>query len=102
MAAANAKPQTDLDVLARNESGQVVLTAFAKRKPLVKTKLTVQNPQGWEKTLTTDAGGVARFTPSGPGLYIVEAGQMDKTPGQYQGKDYPAIRTAYALTVKVD
>lgn len=102
MAAANAKPQTDLDVLARNESGQVVLTAFAKRQPLAKTKLTIQNPQGWEKTLTTDAGGVARFTPSGPGLYIVEAGQMDKTPGQYQGKDYPAIRTAYALTVKVD
>lgn len=104
--AGNAKnataPQTDIDVVTRSSDGQMVLTAFSKKQPLVKTKLTVLNPQGWEKTLTTAADGTARFTPSGPGMYIVEAEQIDKTPGQYKGKEYPATRMKYALTIQVD
>ncbi len=94
-------PVTDMDVVVRKADGQMLLTAFVGKQPLAKTKLTVLNPQGWEKTLTTGVDGTARFTPSGPGLYIIEAEQMDKTPGQYNGKEYAAIRSKYALTISV-
>jgi len=95
-------PLTDLDVMARQSDGQLLLTAFTKKVPVAKTKLTVLNPQGWEKTLTTGPDGTARFTPSGPGLYIVEAEQVDKIPGQYRDKAYAAVRSKYALTIRVD
>ncbi len=96
------KPQTDLDILARNEGGQLMLTVYARQQPLAKTKLTVLNPKGWEKTLTTGDDGTAHFTSSGPGLYIVETEQIDKTPGRYKGKDYPVVRIAHALSLQVD
>ncbi|WP_229364588.1 nickel transport complex, NikM subunit,transmembrane [Fibrella aestuarina] len=95
-------PLTDIDVVARPLNGQMVLTAYAKKTPTAKTKLTVLNSQGWEKTLTTGADGTTRFTPSGPGIYIVEAEQMDKTPGQYKDKDYAAVRSKYAMTLRVE
>lgn len=97
-----AKPHSDLDILARHEASQLVVNVYSHQQPLAKVKLTVLNPQGWKKSLTTGVDGTARFSPTGPGLYIVEAELSDKTPGQYKGKDYPVVRTKSALSVLVD
>ncbi|WP_229312278.1 nickel transport complex, NikM subunit,transmembrane [Larkinella punicea] len=97
-----AKPQTDIDILDRNEGGQLILNTFLRQKPFAKAKLTVLNPQGWEKNLVTNEVGTAHFIPSGPGLYIIESEQIDKIPGQYRGKDYPVVRIAYSLSIQVD
>lgn len=96
------KPQTEVDILAVHSGNDFVLTAFSQQQPLPKAKLTVLNSQGWVKTLSTGNDGTVRFTPLGPGQYIVEAEQLDKTPGHYRGRGYEAIRVKYALTLHID
>lgn len=90
-----------VDVTA--EWGKAVrLTARKDGKPLAKTSLTVLNPEGWEKKLTTDAQGVAAFQPAGKGLYVVELDERDKTPGTFGGKEHQGVRTKFALSLMKD
>lgn len=87
-----------VDVTA--EWGETVrLTARKAGAPLPKTSLTVLNPAGWEKKVTTDEQGVATFKPAGKGIYLVELDERDKTPGTFGGKEYQGVRTKFALTV---
>lgn len=87
-----------VDVTA--EWGETVrLTARKAGAPLPKTSLTVLNPAGWEKKVTTDAQGVATFKPAGKGIYIIELDERGKTPGTFGGKEYQGVRTMFALTV---
>ena len=80
----------------------VQLTALKGGTPLAKTKLTVLNPEGWEKTVTTNEQGVATFLPAGKGMYLVELDDRGKEPGTFQGKEYQGVRTKFALTLLAD
>lgn len=52
--------------------------------------VSVFSPNGWSRELITDDSGAAEFTPLWKGRYVVEVSDMDKTPGQHNGKDYKA------------
>ncbi|KAA9341099.1 DUF4198 domain-containing protein [Larkinella humicola] len=60
-------------------------------------KLTT--PDGKQTKQTADASGRLTLTPTGAGQYVVDVDFLDKTPGQYEGKDYEAIRNKMALTL---
>lgn len=62
-------------------------------------KLTT--PDGKQTKQTADAAGRFTLTPTGAGQYVVDVDFMDKTPGQYQSKDYQAIRNKMALTLTI-
>jgi hypothetical protein len=44
---------------------------------------------------------VASFTPLWPGFYVVEVEYQEKTPGEYKGKAFEALRHRGTLTVDV-
>ena len=97
-----AKPVHYLDVTPE--------TGFALGKPatLRVTKdgaayanapLKLTTPDGKQIKQTADANGRLTLTPTGAGQYVVDVDFMDKTPGQYQDKNYQAVRNKIALTL---
>jgi len=80
----------------------VQLTARKGGNPLAKTRLTVLNPEGWEKTVTTNEQGIDTFPPAGKGIYVVELDGRGKEPGMFQGKESRGVRTKFALTLLAD
>lgn len=100
----SAKPIHYLDVTPE--------TGFALGKPatLLVTKdgaayanapLKLTTPDGKQIKQITDANGRLTLTPTGAGQYVVDVDFMDKTPGQYQDKNYQAVRNKTALTLVV-
>ena len=66
------------------------LKAFLNDAAAKGKTVSVFSPNGWSRELTTDDNGAAEFTPLWKGRYVVEVSDMDKTPGQHNGKDYKA------------
>ncbi|ETZ22731.1 DUF4198 domain-containing protein [Pedobacter sp. V48] len=66
------------------------LKAFLNDAAAKGKTVSVFSPNGWSRELTTDDSGAAEFTPLWKGRYVVEVSDMDKTPGQHNGKDYKA------------
>ena len=63
--------------------------------------MLITNPDGWEKVAYTNANGEATFKPNKEGMYMVEMEYLDKTIGQFKGKDYKMIRNKYALMLSL-
>ena len=76
----------------------------AKNKnAIVKAKtISVFSPSGWSKEITTNAAGIAEFTPVWPGTYVVEISDFQKGKGEQMGKKYEAIwkGATYSFEVK--
>ena len=87
---------------AEKENGKITLSAFKDKQALAKTKLTIINPQTWEKTKFTNENGQTSFTPTGKGLYLVELEWIDTNPGTFKGKDYQTIRYKSEMTFVID
>lgn len=100
--ATNAKNLQFLDVTANQENGKITLSAFKDKQALAKTKLTIINPQTWEKTKFTNENGQTTFTPTGKGLYLVELEWIDTNSGTFKGKDYQTIRYKSEMTFVID
>lgn len=100
----SAKPAYYLDVTPQGQP------AVGKSLTLLITKdgaayanapLKLTTPDGKQTKVAADANGLLTLNPTGAGQYVVDVDFMDKTPGQYQGKDYQAIRNKMALTLTV-
>ena len=81
--------------------GEIVVKAFFKGQLLPGTQVLVHAPIGWDKELKTDAEGIVAFTPLWPGRYVLELIHVEKTPGEFQGKPYEALRHRSTLAIQV-
>lgn len=97
-----ATEQGFLDVIPIKIDEEIKLTAFKNKALNPKTKLIITNPEGWEKVKFTDAKGEAVFKPNMKGMYMVEMEYIDKTAGNFKGKDYKMVRNKFSLVVVVD
>lgn len=100
----SAKPVYYLDVtpqvaLVSGQPATLLVTKDGAAYANAPVKLTT--PDGKQTKQTADANGQLTLTPTGAGQYVVDVDFMDKTPGQYQGKDYQAVRNKTALTLVV-
>lgn len=77
-------------VLAAKVNKSLQLKTFLNDAAAKGKTVSVFSPNGWSRELTTDDNGTAEFTPLWKGRYVVEVSDMDKTPGQHNGKDYKA------------
>lgn len=111
-----AEPVTTLDIIPitvhldsrRGRFGpaaedEVVFQVYFKGDPVDATPdtLNVYGPNGWIWKAVVDQRGVARFKPLWPGLYIVDAIVMERTPGTFKGTAYEAIRHRATLSINV-
>lgn len=67
------------------------LTGFLKEKPAGDLHVAVHSPSGWNKEISTNAQGVAEFTPIWPGKYSIEASKSEKEEGEHNGKSYTSV-----------
>lgn len=100
----SANPRYYLDVIPQD------IPAVGKPTVLLITKdgaayanapVKLTSPDGKQTKQTADASGRLTLTPTGAGQYVVDVDFLDKTPGQYEGKDYEAIRNKMALTLSL-
>lgn len=78
------------DAVAAKLNKPLQLKAFLKDAAAKGKTVSVFSPNGWAKELKTNDEGVVEFTPLWAGRYVFEVTDMDKTPGQHNGKDYKA------------
>lgn len=90
------------DVSSLKVKKAIKMTAFLHQAVAPKKAVTVFSPIGWSKEFYTDANGAFEFTPLWAGRYVVEISDMDKTPGQHNGKDYKATwkGATYSFEIK--
>lgn len=83
----NSKETTSL-----NTSTSVLLQD--DNQPLADTDITIFSSSGWEKTIKTDANGVAVFSPEWKGVYLIEAHKVEKVSDKEYKKKYRIISTS--------
>lgn len=69
----------------------IQLKTLFKEGAQEKLHVTVASPSGWAKTLTTNAQGVAEFTPLWPGVYFIEASKYGKEEGELNGIKHEGV-----------
>ncbi len=72
-----------------------------KDVPILLGAAWVHAPNGWDKELKTDADGIVSFTPLWPGRYVLEMIHVEKTPGEFEGTAYEALRHRSTLALQV-
>lgn len=81
--------------------GEIVVKAVFNGQRLPGTQVLVHAPNGWDKELKTDAEGIVSFTPLWPGRYVLEMIHVEKTPGEFEGTAYEAVRHRSTLALQV-
>lgn len=83
-------------------NSSIKLIALLKDAAAKDKTVSVFSPSGWSKEIKTNENGIAEFTALWPGKYVVEISDMDKTPGQHNGKDFTGTwkGATYSFEVK--
>lgn len=90
-AASPAKAVHALDILPVAGS-ENAFQVFFNGAPLNGEKLMVYAPNTWAKEYKTDAEGKVKLETPWAGQYVLEVIHTEKTPGQFEGKDYASVR----------
>ena len=77
------------------------ITTILKEKPAEKLRVGIASPSGWNKYVSSDANGLAEFTPIWPGTYKIEASNSEMATGEHFGKPYKSIWRCATLLVDV-
>ncbi|MCE7066625.1 DUF4198 domain-containing protein [Dyadobacter sp. CY326] len=77
------------------------MTTLLKGKPADKLQVSIASPTGWNRNVSSNASGVAEFTPIWAGTYKLEASATEKTEGDHFGKPYKSIWRCATLLVSV-
>lgn len=84
-----------LDVQGR---GPNALTVLFRGQPLKGAKLEVIAPNTWVQEHKTNAEGKVDINTPWRGQYVVHVLYVDKTPGEFAGKKYDALRNHFTYT----
>lgn len=90
--------RTTLGIYPIHLGKELVLKVFFKDEALSGAKVNIHAPNGWSKEVKTDESGKIRFTPTWPGQYVFEVIHPEKTPGEFQGVAYEAVRHRATFT----
>lgn len=77
------------------------ITTILKDRATEKIHVGIASPSGWNKNVSSNANGVAEFTPIWAGTYKIEASASEKATGDHFGKPYKAIWRCATLLVDV-
>lgn len=78
--------------------GPNALTVLYRGQPLKDAKLEVIAPNTWVQEHQTDAQGMVAINTPWRGRYVVHVLHVDKTPGEFAGKKYEALRNHFTYT----
>ena len=81
---------------------QVQATISQNGKPLSEVAVEISAPEGWTKTLKTDAQGKIAFQAPVKGKYLVEVSKTDEQPGDWFGKTIENVWRATTTALYVD
>jgi hypothetical protein len=72
---------------------------FFKGQPVTASRVNVETSEGWRRVLTPAPDGTVSFTPSFPGLYVLEvSAQVNNGNVTLEGKTYKDVRYTATLS----
>lgn len=97
---APGKPELGLDILPEptNGSASRTFTVYFHNSPLVKATIKIHGPNLSTQEQTTDENGEATISTGSAGQYVLEVIHRETQPGEFEGKNYEAIRHRATLT----
>lgn len=87
-----------LDALSVQKHGGRQLTVVYRGQTLKGTKVQVIAPNTWMQEHETQADGTVQINTPWRGQYVVHVLFVDKTPGEFDGRNYDSVRNHYTLT----
>mgnify|MGYP002623624686 FL=1 len=96
------KTKQSLELLPEMKGGKLTITAQWKGTPLAAAEYHVSVAGQDDLDGVTDEAGRFTLVAKNDGRYSIRVRQVENQPGQYQGKDYKAVRTYSTLTLDVN
>lgn len=90
-----------MDVLVKQSGDNIMISTWKDNQAFSKIKVRIINPEGWAKEKITNENGKTQTKSNMKGLYLVELEYIDKTAGNFKGKDYQTVRYRCETTLKV-
>lgn len=81
-----------LDINWKKSGDQYKIQVIKNGQPASRLKFFISRPDGEDVAVETDEQGNLTYRPTITGLYIIGIEWVDKTPGNFLGKDYASIR----------
>ncbi|ULR89850.1 DUF4198 domain-containing protein [Comamonas sp. B21-038] len=91
----------DLELVPTTPQGNTYQLMF-KGRPVAASQVNVDTSEGWRRVLLPAKDGTVRFTPSFPGLYVMEVtARVDNGSVKLNGKQYDEVRHTATLSFEV-
>lgn len=90
-----------MDALVKQVGDNIMVSTWKENQAFAKIKVRIINPEGWMKEKLTNENGKTQTKSNMKGLYLVELEYIDKTAGNFKGKDYQTVRYRCETTLKV-
>jgi hypothetical protein len=95
------KPVNDLELVPTAPQGNTYRLMF-KGRPVAASQVNVDTSEGWRRVLTPAKDGSVSFTPSFPGLYVLEVtARVNNGSIKIDGKQYDDVRHTATLSFEV-
>jgi hypothetical protein len=94
----DTQPASDLELVPATPDGNT-FRLFFKGQPVAASRVNVETSEGWRRALTSAPDGTVSFTPSFPGLYVLEvSAQVNNGNITLDGKTYKDVRYTATLS----
>lgn len=98
---AETEAVNDLELVPTEPDGKTYRLIF-KGRPVAASQVNVDTSEGWRRVLTPAKDGTVSFTPSFPGLYVLEVtARVNNGSVTLEGKKYDDVRHTATLSFEV-
>ncbi|WP_021027206.1 hypothetical protein [Comamonas sp. B-9] len=95
------KAVNDLELVPTTPQGNTFQLMF-KGRPVAASQVNVDTSEGWRRVLAPAKDGTVSFTPSFPGLYVLEVtARVNNGSVKLDGKQYDEVRHTATLSFEV-